>query len=53
MFVFLEEQYSIKLQKTGVEEECEELFVGDRDDSIKVCVLRTKHISDSLENKNV
>ena len=44
----------IKLQKTGVEEECEELFVGDRNNSIKVRVLCTKHIGDSLEqNKNV
>ena len=44
----------IKLQKTGVEEECEELFVGDRNYSIKVRVLCTKHLGDSLEqNKNV
>ena len=40
---------SVKLQKTGVEEECEELFIGDRDNSIKVRVLRTKHLGDSLE----
>ena len=37
------------LQKTGVEEHCEELFIGDRNYSVKVRVLGTKHLGDSLE----
>ena len=42
-------QNAVMLQKTGAEEHCEELFIGDCNYSVKVRVLGTKHLGDSLE----